>query len=285
MGTSGAYGGSGSSDWGQARDAYAAAEGSGAGSGSSATSDSPITDSTITDSTSQDATPASQALVNAVARAMRRTSAFTPSTPGAYTAGRTSPGRRTSTGGYTRSRTSGSTGSGTNGLPRKAARGAAAIAGARAYRSGDANALAELGLSLPALRALPNDRARCSAIVEALLGAPAHPDDAALNAVATQTMMDVLSSPNDVPSEQLIETYMANLTYELALVELTSQQRADPLPAAEARKIEEQSKQFIVNTLSAAPAASQAGRLTAQGLIDKAAGLAAKVLRVFGRRS
>jgi hypothetical protein len=120
--------------------------------------------------------------------------------------------------------------------------------------------------------------------VTALLGAPAHPDDAALNAVATQTMMQILSSDQTFAADDLVREFTANLAFELTLVELTSQHRADPLPPAEAAKIEQDSKQMIVNALKA-EAPADVSRLTPQAMIDKAANLAGKVLRIFGRRT
>lgn len=256
MGTSGAYGGSGSASWGQAHDVYA-----------------------------QDGIdPASrpQEVVQAFARAMRRANRSTPA-PGSYVAGRTGPSRPDGSDGYTRSRTTGAAGSSRRGLSRTAARGAAAVAGAQAYRARDAGALANLGLDLAALDMLPNDRARCAAISEQLLGAPVHPEDAALNAVSIQTMMEVLRSADPPDSERLIEMFTANLAYEQALVELTSQQRRNPLPAAEAAKIERQAKKYIENKIRSAPTVPDR-RLSPQSLIDKAVGLATRVLDIFGRR-
>lgn len=256
MGTSGAYGGSGSAEWSQAQSVY----GQGAAGGSP---------------------PQPAILVNAFTTAMRRANRNTLSTPGSYLVGRTGPWRPSGSDGYTRSRTTGA-GSG-NGLSRRAARGAAAVAGAQAYRARDARALADLGLDLASLDALPDDRARCAAISEVLLGAPAHPEDAALNAVSIQTMMDVLRSADEPDLDRLIEMFTINLAYEQALVQFTSQQRRDPLPAAEAAKIERQAKKYIENKIRSKPSAP-GRRLNAQSLIDKAAGLAARVLDIFGRR-
>jgi len=257
MGTSGAYGGSGSAAWGHAHNVYAQG--------------------------ATGAAPRPEEVTLAFARAMRRANRITPSAPGSYAAGRTGPSRADGSDGYTRSRTTGAAGSGGTGLSRRAARGAAAVAGAQAYRARDAGALADLGLDLAALDALPDDRVRCAAISEQLLGAPAHPGDAALNAVSIQTMMEVLRSADEPDSERLIEMFTANLAYEQALVEFTSQQRRDPLPAAEAAKVERQAKKYIENKIRSAPA-GPTRRLSPQSLIDKAARLAARVLDIFGRR-
>lgn len=254
MGTSGAYGGSGSAGWSSAHQIY--------GQGAAGR------------------TPPPADVVQAFARAMLRGNRNVSSGPGVYTAGSTGPTRRSGSEGFARSRSS-RTGGG--GLSRRAARGAAAVAGAQAYRTRDAQALAELGLDLVALDALPNDRSRCAAITEQLLGAPTHPEDAALNAVSIQTMMDLLRSPDDPDSEAIIERFTVNLAYEQALVELTSQQRTDPLPAKQAAMIERQAKRYIENSLRT-EVSRTSGRLGAQALIDKAAGLASRVLDIFGRR-
>ncbi len=256
MGSSGAFGGSGSAAWGEAHNVYA--------QGATGAASPP------------------EEVVQAIARAMRRANRSAPSAPGSYAAGRTGPSRASGSDGYTRNRTTGAAGSGRSGLSRLAARGAAAVAGAQAYRARDATTLADLGLDLAALDALPDDRARCAAISQQLLGAPAHPEDAALNAVSIQTMMEVLRSADETDSERLIEMFTGNLAYEQALVELTSQQRRDPLPAAEAAKLERQAKKYIENKIRSAPA-EPARRLSPQVLIDKAADLAARVLDIFGR--
>lgn len=256
MGTSGAYGGSGSAAWGNAHQVY--------GSGAAGPP------------------PAAEDVVRAFTAAMRRANRTTPSAPGAYRAGSTGPARRGGSDGFSRSRTAGSGGAGGSGLSARAARGAAAVAGAQAYRARDAQTLAGLGLDLAFLEALPDDRSRCAAIVEELLGAPAHPEDAALNSVSIQTMMDVLRSADEPDTDMIVERFTVNLAYEQALVQLTSQQRTDPLPAAKAARVERQAKRYIENSVRAeGPARGR--RLSAQSLIDKAAGLAARVLDIFGR--
>lgn len=256
MGTSGAYGGSGSAAWERAHQVYEQ------GAAKSALSPEELV----------------AAFVAAIGRANRNT----PSTPGSYHVGSIRPSRPKESDGFVRSRTAGTGIGGATGLSGRAARGAAAVAAAQAYRARDAQSLAGLGLDLAALDVLPDYRSRCNAIAEQIMGAPAHPEDAALNAVSIQTMMDVLRSSEELNAETLIERFTVHLAYEQALVELTSQQRNEPVPAAQAAKIERQAKRYIENSLRAeTPRPSR--RLSAQQMIDKAAALTARVLNIFGR--
>lgn len=258
MGTSGAYGGSGSASWHDAHDLYQQAT-------SSPTPGSPG--------------PSTAQLVTALANALRRANRHPSTDVSTYSAANTTRVRGSNADGYTRSRTSGGS---TGGFARRAARGAAAVGGARAYRARDEQALVELGLDLAALDALPSDRDRCVAIADALLGAPAHPDDAALKAAAIQTMMDALRTKDELTSDQLIESFMANLTYEQVLVELTSQRRTTAVSAAQAAKTEKRIKKYIRASVRTAGRALSR-RLDLQGLIDRATSLAARVLGIFGQ--
>lgn len=257
MGTSGAYGGSGSDLWGDAHDLYQ--------EGAAAAAD--------------DTGPSIPEVVAALAAALRRTNRTSDAQAARYTADRTAPTRAGGSDGYTRSRTSGGS---TGGLQRRAARGATALGGAQAYRARDAGALADLGLDLLALDALPSHRARCVAIADALLGAPAHPEDAALKAATIQTMMDALRSTDEMTSEELVDRFIANLTYEQVLVELTSQRRTTAVPAAQAARTETRIKKYIRSSLRKAREGT-IRRIDTQGLIDRATSLAARVLSIFGR--
>lgn len=260
MGTSGAYGGSGAGAWDNAHDAYEQAGGP------------PGT------------APPVEQVVQALIAALRRSNKTTAAGPGAYSAAATAPSRGSSFNGYTRSSTGGGGGTGGGGMGRRAARGATAVGGAQAYRARDAAALADLGLDLAALDALPSDRARCVAIADALLGAPAHPEDAALKAAAIQTMVDALRDKTELSSDELVERFTANLTFELVLVELTSQRRTTAMPAKDAAKTETKIKKYIRSSLRAAKA--QAGRrLSTQGLVDQAGALASRALNIFGRKA
>lgn len=256
MGTSGAYGGSGTASWDDAHDLYEQVAGGGT-------------------------RPPVEDLVKTLTQALNKTKGGPPSAPGTYAAGQTGPSRPAGTSGYTHSKTS-TGGGGRPGLAGSAARGAAAVAGASAYRARDALGLAELGLDMAALDSLPDDVARCEAIAQELLGVPAHPEDAALKSAAMQTMLEALEAPEEPAAERLVEMFTGNLTYEYALIELTSEHRKDPVPPAEAAKMEQEIKEYIASDISN-PVDKPVGKLSKQGLIDKAASLAQDALSIFRR--
>lgn len=256
MGTSGAYGGSGTASWDDAHDLYEQVAGGGT-------------------------RPPVEDLVKTLTQALNKTKGGPPSAPGTYAAGQTGPSRPAGTSGYTHSKTS-TGGGGRPGLAGSAARGAAAVAGASAYRARDALGLAELGLDMAALDSLPDDVARCEAIAQELLGVPAHPEDAALKSAAMQTMLEALEAPEEPAAERLVEMFTGNLTYEYALIELTSEHRKDPVPPAETAKMEQEIKEYIASDISN-PVDKPVGKLSKQGLIDKAASLAQDALSIFRR--
>lgn len=256
MGTSGAYGGSGTASWDDAHDLYEQAAGGG--------TRPPIED-----------------LVRTLTQALNNTKGGPPSAPGTYAAGQTGPNRPTGTGGYTHSKTSAGGGR-RPGLAGSAARGAAAVAGVSAYRARDAQGLTELGLDLATLDALPDDTARCEAIAQELLGVPAHPEDAALKSAAMETMLQAMEAAEEPDAERLVEMFVCNLTYEYALIELTSEHRKDPVSPAEAARMEQEIKEYIASDISN-PVDKPVGKLSKQGLIDKAASLAQDALGIFRR--
>jgi hypothetical protein len=268
MGTSGAYGGSGAANWGDAHDLYEDVASAGSGA---------------PDRSGQLATAIAQALRKANASAAT-SSSYDPGTLGA---------RRGANGdGYIRSRTAGGAGSGARsgggaGFGRRAARGGRALAGFQAYRAGDRDTLGDLGLDLDDLERLPNDRARCAAIADALVGVPAHPDDVALKSATIATMMEALKSGEDLDSQRLVELFVENLTYEQVLVELTSRQRRNPVTPAKAAKTEKSIRRYIRAAVGKGQGRRKAGgqapqRLGIKDMVDGVAALAAKVLRVFG---
>lgn len=257
MGTSGAYGGSGTASWDDAHDLYEQVAGGGT-------------------------RPPVEDLVRTLTQALSRTKGGPLPAPGTYAAGQTGPSRPPSGGTHTHSRSSIGGGTGRPGLVGSAARGAAAVGGASAYRARDAQGLAELGLDMAALDALPNDTARCEAIAQQLLGVPVHPEDAALKSAAIETMLEAMEAAEEPDAERLVEMFTGNLTYEYALIELTSEHRKDPVSPAEAAKMEEEIKEYIVSDISN-PVGKPVGKLSKQGLIDKAASLAQDVLNIFRR--
>ncbi|KRE42440.1 hypothetical protein [Knoellia sp. Soil729] len=257
MGTSGAYGGSGTASWDDAHDLYEQVAGGGI-------------------------RPPVEDLVRTLTQALDKTQGGPPAAPGTYAVGQTGPSRPAGTGAYTRSKSLNGGGGRRPGLANSAARGAAAVAGASAYRARDAQGLAELGLDLAALDALPDDTARCEAIAQELLGVPVHPEDAALKSAAIETMLQAMEAAEEPDVERLVEMFTGNLTFEYALIELTSEHRKEPVPPAEAAKMEQEIKEYIASDISN-PVDKPVGRLSKQGLIDKAASLAQDVLSIFRR--
>ena len=256
MGTSGAYGGSGTASWDDAHNLYEQVAVGGT-------------------------RPSTEDLVKTLTQALDKTRGGPPPAPGTYAAGQSGPRRAAGTDSYTHSKSS-IGGGGRPGLAGSAARGAAAVAGASAYRARDAQGLAELGLDMAALDAMPDDTARCEAIAQELLGVPVHPEDAALKSAAMETMLQAMEAAQEPDAERLIEMFTGNLTYEYALIELTSEHRKDPVSPAEAAKMEEEIKEYIANDISN-PVDKPVGTLSKQGLIDKAASLAHEVLNIFRR--
>lgn len=260
MGTSGAYGGSGSSSWDAVHTSYADAA----------------------DPASSGPSPAQiEQFVNTFMQALAKVSGPANTTV-SYSVPSLRPTRSAGHGtGSSSSATSG--GGGGRNLTRQAARGASAVAGARAFRAGDAGVLGELGIDLGHLKSLPSSRAQCTYIVDTLLGAPGHPDEVALRAATLRTMAEVLKAKDEMSSERTVEVFIENLAYEQILVELTSQRRKDTTSPQRAKQIEERAKKYLRASV-AALGLKNAAKLTAQGFVDHAANLAAKVFKVFRLR-
>ena len=257
MGTSGAYGGSGSQSWDAVHDSYADAATAGGG-------------------------PSQAQIENFVNTFL--TALATPRQAGSPTSFSLASLRLTrsaaSGGGSSSSATSG--GGGRN-LGRQAARGAAAVAGAHALRSGNTAILTELGLDIDHIKALPPGREQCTYIVNTLLGAPSHPDEVALAAATLRTMVEVQKAKQEMTAEQTMELFLQNLAYEQVLVELTSQRRTDSVSPQRAKQIEEKAKRYLRASVAALQLKDKA-KITAQGFVDYAATLAGKVITVFRMR-
>jgi len=259
VGTSGAYGGSSSSSWDAVHDSYSDAAGA-TGAGPS---------------------PAQiESFVNNFMSALAKT----PGQVSGPTDFPLSSLRLTRPGGsgVGRSSSLGSGGGGRN-LGRQAARGAAAVAGAHALRTGDAEILTELGLDVEYIKSLPPGREQCTYIVNALLGAPSHPDEVALAAATLRTMVEVQKASETISPEQTMEMFLQNLAYEQVLVELTSQRRTNSVTPQRAKQIEEKAKKYLRASVTALRLKDKA-KLSAQGFVDYATSLASKVVRVFRMR-
>jgi len=257
MGTSGAYGGSGSNTWETVHDSYA---------------------DMVDPSSPAPTAPQVEKFVNALLNALA--SGSSKGSPGPVSS--LLPLRHGANGSGSSSSSTG-TGTGGRNVSRQAGRGAAAIAGAHALRSGDAATLSELGLDLDHLRSLPSTRAQCVYIADAILGAPSHPDDVALKAATMRTMAELMKLQDEIDLEYRVERFIENLAYEQVLVELTSQRRANATTPQRAKQIEDRARKYLHARISAGRIAQKA-KLTVQGLVDYASGLAAKTFRVLGMK-
>ncbi|MEV0811111.1 hypothetical protein [Micromonospora sp. NPDC050200] len=258
MGTSGAYGGSGSNSWESVHDSYA---------------------DMVDPSSPAPTSPQVEKFVNALLKALA--SGSLTGSPGLIRSLLPSRGQGSAGAGSSSSST-GAGGGGRN-VSRQVGRGAAAIAGAQALRTGDAATLRELGLDLDHLRSLPGTRAQCVYIADAILGAPSHPDEVALKAATMRTMAELMKAQENTDLEDRVELFIENLAYEQVLVELTSQRRENITTPQRAQQIEERAKKYLHAHISAGGIAPKAKR-TVQGLIDYASGLAAKAFRVLGMK-
>ena len=258
MGTSGAYGGSGSSSWEAVHDAYSDAA-TATGPGPSAAQIENFVNSFMT----------------ALARSMGQTSG-----PARFPL---SSLRLTRPGGGVGQSSSTSSGGGRRNLGRQAARGAAAVAGAHALRTGNTEILTELGLDVEHISSLPPGREQCIYIVNTLLGAPSHPDEVALAAATLRTMVEVQKASEAMSPEHTMEMFLQNLAYEQVLVELTSQRRSDSITPQRAKQIEDRAKKFLRASVTALRLKDKA-EVSAQGFVDYAASLASRVVTIFRLR-
>ena len=260
MGTSGAYGGSGSSSWDAVHNTYTDA------ADASASGPSPAQIENFVNSFMA-------ALAKPLGQAGGPSSFSLPSFRLTRSAG--------SGDGSSSSASSG--GGGGRNLKRQAARGAAAVAGAHALRTGNTAILTELGLDVEHLKSLVPGREQCTYIVNSLLGAPSHPDEVALAAATLRTMVEVQKAKLEMSPERTMEMFLQNLAYEQVLVELTSQRRTESVTPQRAKQIEEKAKKYLRASVTALRLKDRA-KISAQGFVDYAANLAGKVFKVFRMR-
>jgi len=227
VGTSGAYGGSGSQSWDAVHDSYADAATAGGGGPSQAQIEN---------------------FVNTFMTALAKTPGQAGG-PTSFSLASLRLTRSAGTGGGSSS--SATSGGGGRNVARQAARGAAAVAGAHALRSGNTAILTELGLDVDHIKALPPGREQCTYIVNTLLGAPSHPDEVALAAATLRTMVEVQKTNQEMTAEQTMELFLQNLAYEQVLVELTSQRRTDSVTPQRAKQIEEKAKKYLRASVAA----------------------------------
>lgn len=120
---------------------------------------------------------------------------------------------------------------------RSGARGGAALGAGYALRRGDADALADAGLNLDELRQL-SPRMQAARILDAVLGDPSHPDETALRRAAAEQLKQILQGDTPPDEGRALRGFIANLVFQLSLVELRSAIRSGGLDASSAARRE-----------------------------------------------
>jgi hypothetical protein len=164
-------------------------------------------------------------------------------------------------------------------VTRSAARGAAAIGGAYALRSGDVAALAELGLSLDELRDL-SPRMQCARILEAVLGDGGHPDEAALHRAAAEQLKSILLSEEPPSEVDAIRGFVARFVFELTLVELQTDLTAGRIDIAAASRKEGRIWRWLEARIRRIEIA-EPGRILAARLREIAVQLTREAIRIL----
>jgi hypothetical protein len=240
VGTSGAYGGSGSKNWKNAQDSVAG----------------------LPDGKTPTETQVAQA-VKQIAQALTRQNTLRKDPPGTrYTpeallhrAGVASTGSRMSGGRIL---------SGSN-----TARGLAAVGAGLAYSQSSQAGLDELGcgLRLDEMKDL-SARDRCKYILDKVLGEPGSPDEEIVRTAAYDALKDILISGKDAPDDA-IAAFMAEFVFQSALVELTSAKAAKRLTPQKIRQQEKNIRQWIAKKVKYKGVIGGAG-LSVRGLMQRA---------------
>lgn len=280
MGTSGAFGGSGSADWKAAHDLFGAA--AGASGADSAGPSSPA-----------EARPSPADVAQAIAAAfqsgdaaLRRTQV--PEFPLGRLLTRSNSrsgggGDAGGSGGGVRSgsRQGGAGQRGGRSMQHSAARGAAAVAGAFALRSGDAAALGELGLRLADLRTLTVSE-QCQLIADDVLGAPNHPDDVAVRKASIATMRSLLQATTPMSEDDVLRLFLAHLVTNTSMVELKSKQQRESLSPKAVLRVERQVQKYITQRVKKVRITAL-GRFSPQRFVNRAAQFATEALHIIRR--
>ncbi len=151
-------------------------------------------------------------------------------------------------GGGTSSSGGGGTGARRNTLT-LAARGGAAIGAAQAYRDRDQAALSEFGVSLAELDAM-TPRQRCAAILDAVLGEAAHPDEQAIRTAAIEEVKKILNDQAAAPNAlESIRSFIGNLAVQIGLVELRKSIQTGSTSRTDAPRKERGLKQWVASKI------------------------------------
>lgn len=274
MGTSGAYGGSGSGAWQAARDAAVAipvggeagtTTADGQGDEKAAAAAAAIADALVTEEPSLGRAPHDYQLSSLLPRAR--------GTGGGTSGGGSGSGRVRGA-----SREGGRTGgSSRRNMSTGVQRGGTALRAAYALRAGDRAGLAAVGLDLDALQALPA-AGRVSRILDAILGPATHPDEQVLRESAAEQVKAIVMGDTAPTMADGIRSFVATYVWKMGMLELRAQYPGG-LPAAEVLlKRERDIKSYIAARIQTVQVAAT---VTAATLKSEAGKVLRDVLRVL----
>lgn len=158
-------------------------------------------------------------------------------------------------------------------------RGSAAIAAGLAFARGDNAGLREFGLTLKDLSGL-SVRQRCQKIMDTVLGQPGHPDDEALRNAVQPTVIAAITGSISDPVE-LMRELLANYVMETVLVELSSQHASGLTSVAETERREQTATQWIrakVETIKLDLSSN-----SPQDLVDLGLRMTQSLLKILGK--
>jgi hypothetical protein len=127
---------------------------------------------------------------------------------------------------------------------RGAARGGVAIGSAYALRSGDRGALAEVGLDLDELRTL-TPRAQCTRILEVVLGAAGHPDEAVLRVAAAAQLKAILMLETPPSEADALREFVVAYVFEMGVIELRAGLAIGSIDVLAAARAEKRIRRYI----------------------------------------
>lgn len=241
MGTSGAYGGSGSQSWGDAHDAVGSLPATG-----------PPTTTQVAATVAQ--------IAKAIQKQFPTSKAPQDYSPSGLLGPR-SAGSGTVSSGHSRS-------SGGGLSSRNSARGAATVWAGHAYLSGDQAELDALGvgLRLDDMKDM-SETERCRYILDAVLGAPGSLDEEILRRASLDALKDLMRQSGTTIDES-VAAFMSAYVYQTTLVELTSHKASMKLTVSQVLSHEKTLKQYIKSNVKFSGAADGA-RLTGSAFLKK----------------
>lgn len=160
-----------------------------------------------------------------------------------------------------------------------AARGGAAIAGFDAWRRHDQTAASECGLDLSALSGL-RDRELCIRIVDDVLGPPSHPDDVATR----KALLDVLmAAAREIPPptvSELLDRFVEALAWELSVVQIATSLNEKRTSVSKVKALETKVRQFIRGSINRMRGTFD--QASPKAIAERASSLAQKACKALG---